>query len=125
MTSLDLKLTYTLAEGWLAPWVSALREGRVLARRCGACGRASFVPLRTCPCGNLTGEWVELLNFARIEQRCTGLDGDFALARFDGADTACVAALRDFPAALTTARLIPAVNAVPQIVLVPAMEKKA
>ena len=125
MTTLDLRLNYTLAEGWLAPWAGALREGRVLARRCSACGQASFVPLRACRCGNLTGEWVELPNVARIEHRCTGLDGDFALARFQGADTACVAALRGVPEGAKMARLLPAVGTLPRIVLAPAAEKAA
>ena len=125
MTSLELRLNYALAEGWLAPWVDALREGRVLARRCSACGRASFVPLRACRCGSMTGEWVELPNTARIERRCTGLDGDFALARFEGADTACVAALRDVPEEATRARLVPAAGTLPRIVLEPVMEKAA
>ena len=125
MTSLDLRLNYTLAEGWLAPWVDALREGRVLARRCSACGSTSFVPLRACRCGNLTGEWVELQNSARIERRCAGLDGEFALARFEGADTACVAALRDVPEGATRARLVAATGTLPRIVLVPVTEKTA
>lgn len=125
MTTLDLHLNYTLPEGWLAPWADALREGRVLARRCSACGWASFVPLRACRCGNLTGEWVELPNFARIEHRCTGLDGDFALARFEGADTACVAALQGVPEGATSARLLPVAGDLPRIVLAPVMEKAA
>ena len=125
MTTLDLRLNYTLAEGWLAPWVDALREGRVLARRCSACGQSSFVPQRACRCGSLTGEWVELPNAARIEHRCTGLDGDFALARFEGADTACVAALRGVPEGATRARLLPASGTLPGIVLAPVAEQAA
>ncbi len=94
MTHIRLTLDYPLAAGWQRPWIDALADGQVLARRCSSCQRTSFVPLRVCDCGGSTADWVKLSGNATITQRSTGQDGDFALVRFEGADT------------LTTVRLI-------------------
>ena len=119
MTALEMTLHYSLGEGWLAPWVSALREGIALGRQCDDCRRVSFMPLRVCPCGSSDGAWVELSGHAEIRWRTIGADGDFALARFAGADTDCVVAVRDMMQSDRRGRLIPALGPAPQIVLGP------
>lgn len=84
-------LDYSLAKGWLAPWVDGLREGRAVASQCSACGTARFPPLRICPdCRVLSETWVALPGTAEILWRTNGADGDFALAHFAGTEGAAV-----------------------------------
>jgi len=94
MTTVHLPLEYDLKAGWLSPFVEGLTQGRAVARVCAACGRVSFPPLRTCTCGSAEGEWVILSGRATVITRTSGTDGDFALARFDGADGLTTVALQ-------------------------------
>jgi len=112
-----LTLDYTLAPGWMEPWVDALMAGRALARRC-PCGHVSFPPLRTCPaCDGGEGDWIALPGTARIVHRTDGADGPHALARFDGADTAAIAALHDVPPGATRATLTAPPGPLPRLIL--------
>ena len=45
-------------------------------------------------CGSAEGEWVILSGRATVITRTSGTDGDFALARFDGADGLTTVALQ-------------------------------
>lgn len=88
----DVALDYALGEGWLAPWLDGLREGRAVASTCSACGNAHFPPLRTCPdCRRPSDGWQSLPGGAAILFRTRGADGDFAMAQFDGARGAAIA----------------------------------
>lgn len=51
-------------------YYDALEEGKVLGRKCNACGHIEFPPYLACnECGNLDTEWVDLTNTrARILQ---------------------------------------------------------
>ena len=51
-------------------YYDALEEGKVLGRRCPACGHIEFPPYLACnECGNLDTEWVDLTNTrAHIKQ---------------------------------------------------------
>lgn len=93
---LALTLEYDLAEGFLGPYLSGLREGRAVAGACDACGRTALPPEATCHCG-ARGFCDRLLSGkAAILWRTTGTDGDVALVRFDGADTLSIARLDGF-----------------------------
>ena len=94
MVSHRLTLGYALAPGWLAPFADGLTGGIAMARRCGTCRRTSFPPLRTCQCGAAAGDWIALPGTAQIRFRTSGSDGDFALVRFDGADTSATVRVR-------------------------------
>lgn len=118
-----LTLDYALGPGWLAPYVAALLEGRALARRC-ACGHVSFPPLRVClSCGGATADWHDLPGTAHLLFRTTGADGDHALARLDGADTATVMRLEAVPGDAQDARLMPPGGALPRLILGPLAPK--
>lgn len=91
-----LTLEYSLAEGWLAPFVAGLRSGQAVAARCGDCSRISFPPARVCDCGCRSSDWLTLPGTATVAYRTTGADGDFALVRFDVSDTHSVARLDRF-----------------------------
>ena len=95
MIAHHLTLDYTLAPGWMAPFVEGLQAGKAMARRCEACQAVSFPPLRVCPCGGREASWVALSGRADILFRATGRDGDFALVRFEGASTNTTLALVD------------------------------
>ena len=44
-------------------YYDALEEGKVLGRKCPACGHIEFPPYLACnECGNLDTEWVDLTN---------------------------------------------------------------
>lgn len=99
-------LDYTLGEGWLAPWVDGLREGRAVASRCTTCASARFPPLRMCPdCRRPSDGWVTLSGRATILWRTAGTDGDFALATFDGAEGAAIIRTDNLPPDTTHGRL--------------------
>jgi hypothetical protein len=91
--NLTLTLDYTLSPGWLSPYVEGLRRGEAIAARCTACGRTSLPPQRACACGSTGSQFVRLSGEACVAARASGTDGDFALVRFDGADTLSVARL--------------------------------
>jgi uncharacterized protein len=91
-----LTLDYDLGEGFLAPYLSGLQAGRAVAGRCGACLGVAMPPEATCRCGSRRIEPLALSGKASVLWRTTGLDGDVALVRFDGADTLTVARLEGF-----------------------------
>jgi len=91
----QLTLDYSLAPGWLAPFIEGLRIGKARGRKCETCAKVSFPPLRVCPCGGRTNEWVTLSGTARIDLRTHGTDGAFGFVQFDGADTRATVALVD------------------------------
>ena len=122
MTPFDLTLSYTLADGWLAPWTKALKRGQALGRACASCGRVSFVPLRICPCGSSDGTWTQLSPIAALKWRTVGQDGDFALVRFPGADTDCTVSLYNVPNGAEAARLCASNDGVPRLILGPTTE---
>ena len=93
----QLTLSYRLAPGWMAPFVEGLRQGHAMGRRCQACARVSFPPLRTCPCGGTEADWIRLSGAAKILFRTDGTDGAFGLVRFEGADTNAVCQLEIGP----------------------------
>ncbi|WP_171102391.1 Zn-ribbon domain-containing OB-fold protein [Ruegeria sp. HKCCD7255] len=87
----QVSLEYSLAKGWLAPWIEGLRQGKAIASHCKTCGGAQFPPLRLCPdCRTPSDGWVTLSGRAAIQWRTTGADGDFAVAKFEGAHGATV-----------------------------------
>ncbi|MCY6379808.1 hypothetical protein [Hoeflea prorocentri] len=114
-----LQLDYNLAPGWLQPWVEALEAGSALARTCAACGKVSFVPLRTCTCGCAEGTWTPLPGTATLERRTEGADGSFALVTFDGADTSTVVRLESFPEEMNRGTIAAAKDGLPALVLRP------
>lgn len=102
----NVTLEYALGEGWLAPWLDGLREGRPVASTCSACGDAHFPPLRVCPtCRSRCVGWRNLGGGATILCRTQGTDGDFAMARFDGARSATIARADGLPENATRAVL--------------------
>lgn len=119
MITHNLTLSYSLSAGWLAPWVDGLAEGRAMARKCVACGRVSFVPLRVCGCGSDDGTWVELSGRASILRRTTGTDGEHCLAQFDGADIACIARMHHFTPEITQGCLVRSDKDLPMLILEP------
>lgn len=105
-------LEYSLAEGWLSPWLDGLRTGKAVASTCAACGDAQFPPLRCCPnCGAPCDGWKTLEGGATVMFRTTGTDGDFALARFDGAGGGAIARCDALPPGALRAELAPASGA--------------
>ena len=88
-----LTLDYQLQAGWLEPFVHGLLQGTAVARRCKACNKITFPPIRVCDCHHDVGEWLNLSGKAHIVYRCDGADGSFALVQFEGADTKTVVRL--------------------------------
>jgi hypothetical protein len=116
-------LHHALHPGWFAPHVEALMAGDALGRRCAACERVSFPPLRLCPCGGAEGTWQLLSGAARIVWRTTGTDGDFALASFEGASALATVRLVRMPAGGTRGRLAAPEGGLPRICLAPLPEE--
>lgn len=116
MISHQLSLDYTLAPGWMSPFIDGLLDGRAVASKCSACARVSFPPQRTCVCGARESVWIKLSGKAEIVFRTTGADGDFALVQFEGADTKTVARLDGFGAARSGQIAAPEGD-LPQIIL--------
>lgn len=113
-------LEYTLAEGWLRPWVEGLREGRAVASVCSRCDRAYFPPLRVCPdCKTPCGNWRDLPGGATIQHRTSGADGDFSLAQFDGATGSAVVRTERLPKDARRGHLAPVSDGRPQLRLEP------
>ncbi|GAB5447597.1 PhlB family protein [Gymnodinialimonas sp.] len=119
MVDLTLSLSYTLAPGWMTPFVEAVMKGEALARRCADCAKTSFPPQRTCSCGQRQGEWHRLNGEATVLYRTIGSDGDFALAQFDGADTKSTLRLAGFPPDLMRGTLIAPEGDLPALILAP------
>lgn len=95
MISHTLTLDYTLAPGWLAPFIDGLEHGVAVGRKCNDCAAVSFPPLRICTCGSDTGTWLTLSGKAEIGLHTSGTDGSFGMVRFEGADTHATVALID------------------------------
>ena len=113
-------LDYTLGEGWLAPWLDGLRAGAAVASACSACGDAHFPPLRVCPtCRIPCDGWLRLKGGATILFRTAGADGDFAMARFDGASGTAIVRSDALPQGATRARLSPCPDDPPRLALIP------
>lgn len=93
MSNYKLTLDYQLTPGWLQPYTEGLSQGQAISWCCSACERTSFPPVRTCTCGQTNGAWITLAGTARVIHYTFGQDGEFALARFDGADTSAVVKL--------------------------------
>ncbi len=96
----QLTLAYQLGEGALQPYLQGLCDGVANARMCTLCERVTFPPERSCTCqqkGNRPPAfgWKTLSGKATILHRTTGVDGDFALVRFAGADNLAVCRLAD------------------------------
>lgn len=115
---LRLTLEYDLAEGWLAPYIAGLRDGRAVAACCMDCKAVSFPPLRVCACGGRQSTWVALEGTAKVIWRAMGADGDFALVRFNGAATASVARVELMAPSETAGRIAPAATERPGLVIV-------
>jgi hypothetical protein len=120
----SLTLNYQLNPGWLAPYIERLKEGILLAWQCASCSQTRVPSTRRCTCGSSDGCWITLSGTAHIVKRTTGLDGDFALVRFEGADTLTVVALERVCASATTAVIKPINETLPQLILVAAAAKK-
>ena len=123
MINHTLQLDYTLAPGWLAPWVEALEAGIAVARTCTACGRTSFIPLKICACGSRAGTWTTLPGTATIEKRTDGTDGSFALVTFDGADTSTIVLLDNVAEGAKRGRIAAADRSPPALILRPIEEE--
>ena len=119
MISYQMRLDYALQPGRMAPYFDALREGQALGRRCNACAAVSYPPLRICPCGERGGDWVRLSGRADVLWRATGADGDFALARFEGAARMATVRLRGFGDNTGFGQLAAADQDLPHLCLVP------
>ena len=103
----SLRLDYTLPKGRLAPHFDALAEGRALAWRC-VCGHVAFPPGLTCvACGARDGQWIELGGTARVEHRTDTPEAAWALARFDGADTAVMVRIKTPELTTSRGHLVP------------------
>lgn len=83
----QITLEYTLAAGWMKPFVDGLIAGKAVATKCASCAHVSYPPQRTCTCGEAKFDWITLSGVANINFRTTGSDGDFGLVQFDGANT--------------------------------------
>jgi hypothetical protein len=119
-----LTLNYRLQPGWMAQFTDALQRGQAMALRCTGCQKVSFPPVRTCDCGETRQDWTKLAGTADIQYRCDGLDGDFALVRFHGADTMSVVRLEGFEQVLNESgmpcgELRPLTGTLPALVLHP------
>jgi len=98
----QVSLDYSLSAGWLAPWLEGLRVGKAVASLCSACNEAQFPPLRFCPtCRQHSDGWRKLDGHADVLFRTKGTDGDIAMVRFDGANSACIACIEALPIGAT------------------------
>lgn len=119
MINHTLTLDYRLAPGWLAPFIQGVLEGRVIARQCDGCKHTSFPPERVCGCGRTDARWIQLSGRADLIHRTHGSDGDFALARFEGAHTHTVVKLSGFKPSQNTGELRELTQSPPALILHP------
>ena len=77
-------------------WVIGLSEGKAIALKCIQCEKSSFPPQRICECSSSKNEWIELSGKANILVKTSGVDGDFAIAKFEGSDSSAVVSLKGF-----------------------------
>ncbi|MEP6068258.1 MAG: zinc ribbon domain-containing protein [Paracoccaceae bacterium] len=117
MISHHLALDYTLAPGWMTPFVEGVKTGVATGRKCTDCAKVSFPPVRICPCGSTKGTWVALSGQAEITWRTDGADGSFALVRFEGANTLSSVKLIDVDLDTTNGRLAASEGELPMLLL--------
>ena len=77
-------------------WVIGLSEGKAIALKCSQCEKSSFPQQRICDCRSSKNEWIELSGKANILVKTSGVDGDFAIAKFEGSDNSAVVRLKGF-----------------------------
>lgn len=115
---LSMQLDYDLAEGWMAPWVAGLREGRAVASVCDACRQAHFAPVRFClSCQGRASGWTELEGSGTVLFQTRGADGEFALVRFDGAANAVVARVASGAVGATSCTLLAVPDGPPALLI--------
>ncbi len=114
-----VSLDYQLTPGWMAPFVQGLLDGQAIARQCSACMQTSYPPVRVCNCGQTQAQWIQLTGRATLVHRTQGLDGDFALVQFDGADTRTVVRLSGFKESQLTGQLHALTQPLPALILHP------
>ena len=119
MINHTVSLDYQLTPGWMAPFVQGLFDGQAIARQCSGCMRTSFPPVRVCSCGQSQAQWIQLTGLATLVHRTQGIDGDFALAHFDGADTRTVVKLSGFNESQLTGQLCALTQSLPALILHP------
>jgi len=117
MINYTLQLDYQLNPGWLEPYVSGLKNGKLVARLCASCSRTSLPPSRCCSCGHSVGSWKTISGSADIVYRCSGTDGDFALVQFHGVDTLTVVALHGVPPNALTGVIKQTEDDLPRLIL--------
>ena len=94
----QITLDYALKFGALAPYVAAVGKGEALASVCDQCGYTAFPARLVCPsCTNSSVTWERLSGHAQVVHRTAGPEHEFALVRFDGADTQSVVRLHAVP----------------------------
>jgi hypothetical protein len=115
----QVSLDYMLGEGWLAPWLDGLREGKAVASTCSTCGEAHFPPLRVCPkCRLRSDGWRTLKGGATLLFRTIGTDGDIAMVGFDGAVGAAIASAQALPEGIERVILTPCATDPPSLILI-------
>lgn len=119
----QIVLDYTLAPGWMKPFVDGLITGNAVALKCASCALISYPPQRTCTCGETQSDWITLSGIAEIVFRTTGSDGDFGLVRFDGADTQTVVRLEAFSIHLERGRIAKSEGGLPKMILEPIQDE--
>lgn len=92
---LEIRLRYQHPLGELSPYFVALREGKLLATRCGRCGSTWAPPRLICTCGSTAVDWVPLAGTGTVEHVTSTASSlpatevrekmTFVLIRFDGA----------------------------------------
>jgi hypothetical protein len=119
MNSREVHLSYSLAAGWLAPYVDALYQGRALARGCRSCQHTSFPPLYSCGCPNPAPYWLYLSGRADIVFRTDGLDGHFSLVRFASSTNMAVVRLVGLSEDARVGKLVAPIAGSPGLILGP------
>ncbi|WP_417270782.1 Zn-ribbon domain-containing OB-fold protein [Celeribacter sp.] len=106
-----LALDYTLATGRMAPFFTALAEGRACASSCTSCGQTAFPPRATCVSCHADGfDWVDLTGEAEVLHITHTADAAFALVQFDGADTTALVRIAHDQTEGTRGRLVRSEN---------------
>ncbi len=116
---------------WMEQFFDGLRQRKIIASKCGTCGRVYLPPRMICErCFVKTEEWVELPETATVETYTqahvkVGASGDLedlpapeiiAMVKHDGADT-CLAVKVEAPAASVGMRVKAVWNDSPEGVL--------
>jgi len=114
-----VSLDYQLTPGWMSPFIQGLVDGQAIARRCSTCMQTSFPPVRVCRCGQSHAQWIQLSGEAKLIYRTQGIDGDFALVQFEGANTQTVVKLSGFNESQLTGQLRALIQPLPALILHP------